>query len=877
MQKILFGLSLDGQRGWHPRNCIGESVVGPTGMLTLLETQLGLLRVLPSHSQRVMQMRQCLQTSRTGGRFYERSFEADELGTSATLLGWRDTWFEHGWNGVLPAAVSLRLRDMAEVEMLATGKVSPGVGQRLTEVAQQLDCRRAQIDSITLLDPLESFPAGWRRVLVKLPTIAGEVTVPGARSGTLLRALQDGLVQAQSSSKPTVLDWREDGSIRVVCGESRIASAQWLAHQIGQSKTDHIVVAEGSGSILDAALASCDLARSGLADSTAFRPTLQLVPLAMRLMWDPVDFNAMLQFLCHPVHPLPPFARRRIAQKMSDAPGIGGAGWIDLMAAIEAHYKDDSARVLGEIRYWIENDRYDPQEQAPLIAVYERVERLATFFRNRLLEEDEARLAAWHAGHEQALGVRQSVKALLDQGVERIAPETLDKLVVQATARGSVNPLLRAQAGTQACVTDPGAVIEPFGHVFWWHLGAVPIPQPYTWSPSELTQLRGAGVALPEMDTLLARQAGGWLEPILQAREHLTLVLPRAGEEHHPVWLLISAALKDVPVVQVESALNAPVVARETSLVPLRTLPALRRWWQLPAGTIGRLPESASFSSLELLFFNPYQWVLQYPAALRTSALLDLPDDFRLLGNLAHRVVENLYRQGGANAWPTKKVLAWFDSNVDQLVREQGAILLMPGKRAELVAFKLRFKDSLAQLHAHFLHSGMSSVAPEVALAGDTSQGRMKGSCDLLLTFATGGQAVIDMKWAGGKKYREKLVGQTHVQLGIYGKLQEMAAGAWPAVGYYILREGEMLITAPGLFPGVRPVDAPDGSTAQLWQRIVATWTWRKQQIAAGSIELVIDGLEPTPESAPPEAALPIETLNPRYNDFMNLAGWEAN
>jgi hypothetical protein len=74
----------------------------------------------------------------------------------------------------------------------------------------------------------------------------------------------------------------------------------------------------------------------------------------------------------------------------------------------------------------------------------------------------------------------------------------------------------------------------------------------------------------------------------------------------------------------------------------------------------------------------------------------------------------------------------------------------------------------------------------------------------------------------------------------------------------------------------VRAVDAPEGATAQLWQRIVVTWAWRQQQIASGSIELVLDGLEASAESTPPDGALPIETLNPRYNPYRFLAGWGA-
>jgi hypothetical protein len=875
MQRVRFGLALDGQRGWHTRDALGEPIVGPLGMLNLLEVQLGLVRILPSLSERVVQMRECLQASRNGSRFYEASFIADELGTAATLLSWRDLWYEHGWTGNAPTNGCIRLTDMVEVERLAQSKVAPGLGQRLADIEAKLEERRPQVASITLLDSLEHFPLMWRRVLAKLPVDQLVTTTPSAEPGTFLRAVQDALVKAHAGMQPAPIPWRNDGSVRIVRGESRIASAQWLAQQICKSDHDHVVIAEQAGTMLDAALASHDQPRLGLTESSTFRPTLQLLPLAMRLLWEPLNFNALLQFLTHPVHPLRQFARRRIAEKMADAPGIGGNDWNELLSEIEAHFGADANQVMEEIRFWIEHERFMPQDKAPLANVFERVDRLATFFRNRLIDDDEARRAGWHIGRDQSAAVRQSVKNLIDQGIDRIAPETLDKLVAQATAMGSANPQLYAQAGAQACVTDPGALIEPFNDVFWWHLVAVPMPRPYTWSPSELRELNVAGVELPSMDTLLARQAQGWLQPILFARNRLTLVLPRVAEEVHPIWLLVSSVL-DIPTIEsVETVLTAEPRAGESSVVCHHPLPKLRRWWHLPAEATIHWPEAASYSSLEQLLYNPYQWVLSYPARLRSSALLNLPDDFRLLGNLAHRVVERLYRHEGSQQWTQSKVLAWFDAHLDTIIREEGAVLLMPGKRAELEAFRMRFRDSLSQLHKHICEANVTGIEPEKDLEGDTTLGKLKGSSDLLLTFGTGNQAVVDMKWAGQKKYREKLISQTHIQLGIYGKLQEQTVGRWPAVAYYILRQGELLTTSRDLFPGVRAIEAPEDAAAQLWQRIITTWNWRKGQIENGAIELVFEGLDPTEESDPPIDALPIEALDPRYNPFVHLAGWE--
>ena len=53
--KLRLGLDLDGERGWHAANRLGDKVVGPAGLLAILETQLGLQRALPSHSERVVQ------------------------------------------------------------------------------------------------------------------------------------------------------------------------------------------------------------------------------------------------------------------------------------------------------------------------------------------------------------------------------------------------------------------------------------------------------------------------------------------------------------------------------------------------------------------------------------------------------------------------------------------------------------------------------------------------------------------------------------------------------------------------------------------------------------------------------------------------------
>lgn len=229
MQRIRFGLDLDGERGWHARDALGDSTVGPLGFLGLLETQLGLTRAVPSQAQRLVQMRECLQVACDGSRFYEKSFPADEFGTSATILAWRDLWYEHGWDGAAVDATA-RLQDMAAIDVLARTRVFPGIGERLNEISAMLAHRRPQIQSIQLLDPLGELPLAWRQVLTRLPVTPIEVTpsLPVAPKGSMLHALQAAALQMSARQTGEKIPWRSDGSVCLVRAESALAAAQWM-------------------------------------------------------------------------------------------------------------------------------------------------------------------------------------------------------------------------------------------------------------------------------------------------------------------------------------------------------------------------------------------------------------------------------------------------------------------------------------------------------------------------------------------------------------------------------------------------------------------------------------------------------------------------
>jgi len=869
---ILFGEHLDGQRGSVPANCLGELQLGPLGFLGVLETHLGLLRDHPSQAERIVQYRDCLRQSDSPDRFFHASFATDALGTAQALLEWRDTWYLHGWDGTASGTVPARIRDMAQVEEQAKSIVAPSVGERLARATEVMQRRTPPIASVVLLDPIEAFPARWREVLGRLPTRAADAIGPSGMG--FLGALQHKLIAAARGERPERSNWRDDGTVYVVGSQTIGFAADWLARRLGSPDCpagSTLLVAPLEGVRLDGALSSADRPLHGLRESSAFRPTLQVLPLALEILWEPLNFYGLVQFLIHSVCPLPGYARRRLAAKIADYPGIGGSKWEVTLKEIDEHYGEKAAAVRDLIRAWVEHTRF--ADTAPIEAAIERVELVAKYFHARLGDTDAAHRHASYAGYAQSRACAQALKTMATQGVSTIRPRQLQILVGQATARGSENPLHVAEVGAHPTVTHPGAVSEAADEVIWWQLGMPWLPEPYPWSKREVRALADLGVRLPQLDQRLARIAAEWLRPVLAARKRVVLVLPPEGEEVHPLWQMIQALFEAPKVERLEDLLSSP--SPQSAPIAHRPLPPRQRWWRLPSDVQVPLRERESYSSLELFVFNPYRWLLTYPASLRTSNLITMSADFRLLGNLAHELVDRLFAESGALTMSAPELEAWFQSTFDQVIREEGAVLRMPGRGPDLESFRYRLRIAVNELRRQLTLARCASVESERWLEGSFAGGALGGFADLRVRSTSGQTAIVDMKWWGQKKYTEVLRENRQLQLATYAELERQETGAWPSVAYYILGQSCLLAPNDSYFPGADVVVSDSGeNTAQVWQRLLASWMWRKAQIKAGLIEVAIEDVEETAQSAPPADGLSPICLDDDYNEFRKLAGW---
>jgi RecB family exonuclease len=872
--KIFLSASLSPKKMNSEQHALDSISLGTTGFLETLETRLGIAGNYLGQIERVVQYHDAIRRSLTTSRFFAKSFEADPLGTAKTLLQWRDEWFLHGWVGDRIPDGGTRLQDMYDVERLAKGKIVPSEGERIMLVIDALETRSAGISEVMLLDPLDEFPGRWQVLLNKLGAIEYEFPVHAASQG-LLGALQRHLSEPALTVEK--LAWIDDGTIEVVRSESRLLSARWTAALLTESVGETLLVAADKASMLDQVIVQSSLPAQGLVEMSAFRPTLQVLPLTMQLMWAPLDVFALVEFLTHPVSPLPRYARERLAEKLARLPGVGGAGWEEALKDICERAGESADSVIEEIRFWIEQERYPAKAGVPLQKALDRVNRLQSYFAKHLAAEQPERRVAFKAGHAQCQSVSVALMSLQKQGQLTISRRQLDKLLEQSTSRGSMNPLIHAEVGCATAVDDPSMIWGEYDTVIWWNMTLPVLPQGLPWSDAEVKSLKKAGVQIPAVQSVLAKQARAWLKPIMAAQKRLVLVLPPENEEVHPVWQLIEAQFDRVQPKALEDFVYSGKTSAANTPIEIRPLPEKLRWWKLPEGVAIKKREKESFSSLDMFLNNPYQWVLKYIAKLNPSTLVTVQGEFLLKGSVAHHFVEAWLAQPNAIQMSDAVFDVWFDANFPIIIQQEAALMMMPGRQTDLERYRIQLRDALIELRADCAKSKIQKVMSEVALSGSFLGGELTGSADLVMIGADGKKAVVDMKWSGSKKYPKKLAENTHLQLATYAEMMRQNDQVWPHVGYYILDVGRMyaLNNDFSLAATVVRLETEE-NTAMLWERFKTSWQWRRDQLDAGLIEVALEEIEQTDESVPPENGLLPEILNASYNNYSNLAGWEA-
>lgn len=893
--QIVFGLSLDGPAypalPYDKEAVIGEVRCGPQGLLRLLEIRLGLSGIWDPTPYRVEIYRQRLLAADSEGRFFHKSLQVDSLAVAETLLRWRDNLILGGWDFQAADSTPGRLKDLAAVEHLTADQLPPvpwGFAKRMRAVIGALPSSHLDIARIKLVEESCLMGPPWNILLDKLGQSGVSIEEP---MGFAIIACGDLAALQKSILQGGTAEATGDGTLVILQADTDTQAADhiaaWLANDLEPGRV--LIIPPGDRT-LTRVLSQYGSPALGIISYSAQRPILQILPLLIELLWEPLDPYRLMEFLTLPETPIPGWVARRLAAVVAATPGIGGETWretIEELAAAAASGKEQNEQpergtwIKELITAWLETPRYPHAPGAPREIVVNLARRVAQWAGTRSIEDEEK------ASQVMALSAQS---AHLSRIVETL-PEThitqphLQKLVRMVQGEGQALGETEA-AGHQPWIESPDALAGKAKEVIWWGFSNnnAPSVQRPPWTVKEKDFLASIEVHLPEPERDVARMVDGFIRPVFSAQERLVLIIPslEGGKEAnpHPLYDQLKAIFRDsLKNVEITASSwlngNQKLPALITTGVIHRVLPGPQRFWQLKDGNALAPRDVESYTSLSDFFYSPFKWVLKYKAQVKQGAIQSISDTKKLMGDLAHRLFEKIFLPGeNFRTWSREKMDRLVDETMIRLLAEEGAVFLLPGYEAERMSLLVRIKLAAWVMACHVRDNGWRVACTECHVEGTLGVQAMAGSIDLLLERDDGVQAIVDLKWGGSKYRREELATNRALQLALYAHMLRRTE-SWPHMAFFILYDAVLLAPDHQTFKNARVVTLPEGeSFSSLIEEMKLTWKWRRSQLDAGIIEVPVEGTTPDPAFPLCEGCLLNQEDACSVDEFLALVGW---
>lgn len=894
----------------------------PSGLLSLLETALGLTAPWPSEAERLAKLMAILASELMGGAaaakgagasapapFWASSAQADLLATARALLQLRDALRLNGWRG--EDGGQPRLAELARL----TRNVLPGLPDRLEKVLQRLqegEIWQPSFGCIILRETMDIYPRLWRDIFGVLQQRQVTVCVEEIASSPVaansdLAAYQQILRSAEGS----VSQINADGTLQLlrVAGPALAAEhvAAWLK-AIPEEKRRRVVVIHPEP-VLDDALRRFGLPTTGAGGQTTDNVLLHLLPLVLELCWDPPDPQRVLELLMLPESPVPRSLRQKLIMALQEWPAVGSPRWQNehkqWQQEFQQHYPSSAEVVFARLESLFASPRESRQKGISKESLQPYIQTLREWIHGRLsaleqaavseeaLENEDASDAPNQGAPEKAPATKAAWEAALAQleAFDRlvmhaqtlpISPPLMEKFLQQATEEVLRPHIWPAEAGLFA-VAHPGAVAGPADIVIWWNFtrAAAEYPARLALTPNERACLAEQGILLPDVSSAAQSLGQRWRRPLEQAQQALLLVCPyydSQGEPAypHPLWDELEGKTHPPQLLQrlmVRQPVPLPGCTPQCSSLSGLHLPRAQTLYKVARGLI-QAREVESVSGLECLISCPLRWVLQYVAQIRPAPSCRLSAGEKLVGELVHFIIAQLLQliqQGEAISAEQASERA--GQLFDDLAPQYAAPLFMPGNDNWRARARIHTAAS-AQALVHWLQQNqLALVAMETEQQTECDGFKLKGRPDLIVQrLQQKDQGIVDLKWAGASYHEKNLQKGTAVQLACYSQLlSPKSAQSWGLI--FVLSQQRFLGLQAEPYTSLEGVvslfNGPDLKTT--FQLAAEAYRAARQEVLAGQIKA------PGAAAFPPQSALTKNslTLAPacQFCDFGSLCG----
>lgn len=811
-----------------------EKYVGPLGLLGELELRSGLSKLYPSQTTRVLNyceaLNQCGKESKDpGSLFYWKSFGVDMLNVSRRLLEWRDALVYAGMKGL---------------EAIPEG-ISAGAKAILSGI---LDVEEYFNDENSIGDR-------WARLARESGYLTSDWTIEVRMKEELVDPVILNCLKNSGAVCEFITDLPDIGhSVTVSKFTNIVDGYQWA---LTQEDAHESVYINNDNVSLNGVLTSLGMANVGVEASGVYTQISQLFSSGMKLFINPVDYDALVSYLSVPVHPLNDYIlsedktlRYALFSHMTGQGGFGrndrtDSDWSSIIDA--AKPEDGRKTVLA-----LEHCLGQWEKGATLSAIETYCEEWSKWCTRKALATQDEAVA------QQLLTIKDSFdvlpKFLRLTGKEKFTEKELMVNIASATtlcAYTTAVPML----GSLDIVADIKAIAAPCERAVWmdcYDQGMIGYKYSFL-NESDINLMNAAGMMIPTYDKQLQAEAVSKHLAYSYICKELVVLTPEKVEcrKSYPQQIPHWDGKVDDKTDWAPEGKEMSTVEANSQKVLHRVTSTIFNGLDTPRdeGGIGRNYES--FSSLDMLIQNPFDYVLQYIFKCNETSRTNLS---AVKGNVVHKMFNNAVLESGTDWNKLKTALVDnFDDNFDKAVNEVGIELLSLNNRLTYNLFKNVIKTcSIPSFIKIIEDNDLSVVGSEVEIKVDFDKiGKFNAKIDMVLQNPEGKYVIMDFKWTDGKdkKRAEEIENNMEMQLALYAQAVRQHFGegnesSVEAIGYFMLRQGVFITEYQGLKKSKKVKVVQKQSTDSIFEMVKKSYEFRMSQLMGDAGESVIEEAE---------------------------------
>ena len=780
--------------------------------------------------------------------FIRQSFKIDEYGTASELLRWRDELTLAGWNSRMKG-ISAKLNLLADIEDLAIkkGVNIKGESDRWRTVMNADTAVLQAGDAMIIHFPREHLPPYLTHFFDKLVQSGisciykfPETSI--APKGTNLEKIQKALL-LQKKEVLDPLDPVDKESFRIFRFHRQVSAMEWVVTQNYSSDTVFINSDNRSFDIMQMLFGN-PLSGSSLPDANP--EIVQMFKLGCSLFLRPLNVYNLLSYLQISLHPLNSSLRRSLTNVIITQGGIVNPEWEKVIAGFITEKNENQTRREQEIMTFLPLGKGN-NDIISLSSMKSYVNELRTWASKTLIvmskdpleEKDELILQQFSS----LINFCNAFIIILNgQTTYTVTSEKLRSWIL-SVYKPTKYYNNQAQARSRFVTGSPAAFADTAEKVVWMDLyNGTPKASLFEFlSDSEFKTLTDQGILLWSEEEQIKAQLYEQKLAILNCRSRFTAIVPEKDKGEplnaHPILVQLAAQFKNLKSTE---SIN-PVPEGEKIDIAQHTLPETAFMIDMEEKKLFTPREKESYSSISELIQNPLDYVLNYQAKLSGSNVIELSDEKRTMGNVAHLFIEQLVIDSEKDLQKMKQLTANdFQNRLSRAVLRKGAVLLLDENKILLTRFTGQLRQSVNNLLDIIQTNNLKVVGCEVLKECKlTEKLQMGARIDLLLSDSNSDSVIFNMKWTSSKTYYSKLIKENRaLQLEVYSQVLKLAepGSQISAVAYFDLSHGRLetsyRFTGDHIY-----ITAPD-NTEDIFKQAMNSYSYRWRQLQDGIIEV---------------------------------------